>query len=302
MGETVLRGFKRYWHRGSANENLHLAPPTQHLKQYTVIRPIKRHVTFRGRVRFENLAPLELGALLTAIDLPEAFRHHLGMGKPLGMGSVHIRTTTSLINPVARYQSLAAHGSVDQAIQSRKIDDAREKFRSEIVAHHNLRAPESDRVASNALLWDIPRLRTLGFLLDWKNQPPRHKTAYFPDPKDFRSRRVLPTPAAVRSEPEFEPTLPTSAPRPQSEPRPDIIETTPILKNLRFLLEDANLNQRQRLEVINEKLLAQLDALTNEQREVAWATINRSISSNKKTRDRLREIEKRLREDQPSEK
>ncbi|MGH8550289.1 MAG: TIGR03986 family type III CRISPR-associated RAMP protein [Methylococcales bacterium] len=301
-GQTVLRGFKRYWHRGSANEDLHLGAKSQHIKQYTVIRLVKPQVTFRCRVRFENLTSLELGALLAAIDLPKGFRHHLGMGKPLGMGSVHIRTTISLIDPVARYQSLAARGSVDQEIQLRKIEDAREEFGREIVTHHNSYTPEAQRVASDARLWDIPRLRALGFLLDWENRPLRHKTAYLPDPKDFRSRQVLPTPAAVLGKLEFEKTLPTSTPRLQPKPRPHIIETTPVLKTLQTLLEDDKISQRQRLEAIDEKLLAQLDALTKEQREAAWSTINRSIGSNKKTRDRLKEIETRLIADYSSEK
>lgn len=292
---TVLRGFKRYWHRGSAKEDLHFAPLTKHLKQYTVIRPVKPKVSFRGCVRFENLMPLELGALLAVLELPGGFRHHLGMGKPLGMGAVHIRAATILINPVARYQSLAAVGRFDQLAQDHKIEKAREDFRREIMAHHNAQAPESKRLPADARLWDIPRLQSLGYLLDWEHRPVRHKTAYIPDPKAFRSRQVLPTPAAVLDKPDSEPMAPPLPARPQAVPRPDLVKTAPILKILQILLNDANLSQRQRLEAIDETLLVQLDALNDEQRQAAWGMIRQAIGTNKKTHAPLEAIEQRLR-------
>ncbi|MDQ1249641.1 MAG: hypothetical protein QG597_4017 [Actinomycetota bacterium] len=45
---------------------------------------------FRTTMRFMNLTRLELGALLYLVTLPQAYHHRLGMGKPLGFGSVHV--------------------------------------------------------------------------------------------------------------------------------------------------------------------------------------------------------------------
>ncbi len=292
---TVLRGFKLYWHRGSAAPDLHLQPPTKHLKQYTVIRPVKPQVSFRGRLRFENLTPLELGALLAALELPGDLRHHLGMGKPLGMGSVEIRATTTLIDPVERYRSLAAHGRADPAARDRKLEEAREVFRREIMAHHNAHARDSLRLASSTGLWEIPRLQALGCLLDWQHRPPRLKTDYIRDLKTFRARQVLPTPAAVLGRPEPKPATQPPLDRPPSDS--DLIAATPALMALKGLLHDAARTQRQRLDAIDEPLLDQLNDLKDEHRHVAWDMIRWSIGVNKKTRDRLQALEQRLRRD-----
>ena len=291
---TVLRGFKLYWHRGSADSDLHLTPPTPHLTQYTVIRPVKPGVSFRGRLRFENLTPLELGALLAALELPgEDLRHHLGMGKPLGMGSVRIRATTTLFDPVERYRSLAAHGCLAQVARDRKLEEAREAFRDEMVAHHNAHARDSRHVAPDAGLWEIPRLQTLFCLLNWQPQRLRHKTDYIRDLKTFRLRQVLPTPAAVLGRPEPKAAMQPAPDQPQSDS--DLIAVTPALMALKTLLHDAARTQRQRLDAIDEPLLAQLADLEDEHRQVAWNMIRESIGPNKKTRDRLQALEQKLR-------
>ena len=109
--KTSLRGHKRYWHKRGAKpfENRLRTNSTQH----TVIRPVKEDTVFKGRVRFENLSGLELGALLSALQLPETMRHQLGMGKPLGMGTVRIETTLHIserIGAGSRYTSLFTNG------------------------------------------------------------------------------------------------------------------------------------------------------------------------------------------------
>jgi CRISPR-associated protein (TIGR03986 family) len=51
---------------------------------------VKPGVTFTCNVDFTNLSPVELGALLWLLDLPQNHYHRLGGGKPLGFGSVRI--------------------------------------------------------------------------------------------------------------------------------------------------------------------------------------------------------------------
>lgn len=46
---------------------------------------------FHFTVDFQNLEPVELGALLWVLELPNEWHHRLGYGKPLGLGSVEIR-------------------------------------------------------------------------------------------------------------------------------------------------------------------------------------------------------------------
>ncbi len=48
---------------------------------------------FEFELAFENLHPLELGALLWSLKLGEGMHHRLGYGKPLGFGSVKVEIT-----------------------------------------------------------------------------------------------------------------------------------------------------------------------------------------------------------------
>jgi CRISPR-associated protein (TIGR03986 family) len=209
---TALRGFKRYWHRGigapeagpavvdgvgpdRSGPGLYLKKPVVHKPQFTRIHPVRAKVEFRGRVRFENLDDVELGALLFALDLPPTCRHHLGMGKPLGMGSVRIAAQLRLYEPKARYTSLGSLGWVPEPQRAAAQARAKAAFCNRVARHHD-DAVESPK-ANPANLWDIPRLAALRAMLEWDAKPPRIATR--PQGlQEFRSRKVLPSPVAVR--------------------------------------------------------------------------------------------------------
>jgi hypothetical protein len=70
--------------------------------------------TFRAPVRFHNLRPIELGAMLWILTFGDAsvlaggiprYRHRLGMGKPLGMGEVKVRMLSDASYIVANQPS-----------------------------------------------------------------------------------------------------------------------------------------------------------------------------------------------------
>lgn len=208
---TTLRGFKRYWHRGTPPDLNETPPesetsrlfragalfhqaPIKHQDQYTRIRPVKARTEFKGCIRFENLNSLELGALLAAIELPEPCRHQLGMGKPHGMGSVHISSKVQLYDSKARYSSLS--GIETPADSEQVLAHAREQFRTEMLTHHNhsTESPELDVLL--ATLWEIPRLAALRLLLTWENKPARTRTTN-QSLSDFKDRLPLPTPFGV---------------------------------------------------------------------------------------------------------
>jgi CRISPR-associated protein (TIGR03986 family) len=61
-------------------------------------------------VYFENLAPVELGALLLSLELDAEMVHRIGYGKPLGFGAVKITANSiELITP-ARYGKISVPG------------------------------------------------------------------------------------------------------------------------------------------------------------------------------------------------
>lgn len=215
---TTIRGHKLYWHRnsggvsqikepnryGSLLQDLQQANPQD--TQHTVIRPVKRGVTFLGRVRFENLTDLELGALLHALRLPDDCAHRLGMGKPLGLGSLRITAHLAIVNRADRYRAWQTSD-----IQS---DDG-SRFRcafSEALLHHARSSHEPMQNGQQGLR-QIARLDVLFRMLEWANHPNPEATAYM-ELARFRARPVLPTPhhIAQANEPPWPADLPRPAP------------------------------------------------------------------------------------------
>jgi CRISPR-associated protein (TIGR03986 family) len=180
-----IRGYKLYWHRSSNNwieinqENIR-----GHQSQYTRITPVKPGSIFKGRIRFENLSKVELGALLFALDLPESCAHKLGMGKPLGLGSARITPRLYLSDRKQRYTDLFAEWDGLNKKTNITINDCKKEFEKYIIV--NLKENKST-------LWEIDRIKELKCMLDFKNKPADDKTDYL-GLEEFRKRKVLPKP------------------------------------------------------------------------------------------------------------
>lgn len=99
--DSEIRGWKRYPVR--APEHVHVPDPPQpmgraqgqrqeSIKAQTRLYPLPEQTVFEGTVRFHNLRPDELGALLWALEWGgnAALRHNVGMGKPFGYGVVKL--------------------------------------------------------------------------------------------------------------------------------------------------------------------------------------------------------------------
>lgn len=92
---TNIRGYKFYWHRKTdwadrsvyTEDNIH-----------NRMSPLKEGHKFSGRIRFKNLDGVELGALARVLSIcnekDTCFK--LGMGKPIGMGSVRVTAQLNL--------------------------------------------------------------------------------------------------------------------------------------------------------------------------------------------------------------
>lgn len=77
-------------------------------KQKVRIRPLKPGNRFTFHIDFENLSGAELHLLLTSLQPSPSFDHRLGMGKPLGLGSVRLDILElGLIDRCARYRAEA---------------------------------------------------------------------------------------------------------------------------------------------------------------------------------------------------
>jgi CRISPR-associated protein (TIGR03986 family) len=164
--------------------------------QYTVIKPIPPGAKFKGRIRFENLTEFELGALLSALQLPENCRHKIGMGKPLGLGSVKITPALFLSNRQQRYTSLLHEWTTVPRPESEEtVKNLQAAFERYILE----RLAASEKPAANKL-WDTYRLRQLRVMLDWNNTQKENwneRTRYLEiehpqNGNEYKTRPVLP--------------------------------------------------------------------------------------------------------------
>ncbi len=227
--ETVIRGHKLYWHQGLdtdtdqrlSREKIYAAikgpdevdpDDTQH----TRFKPLRPGVKFSFRVYFENLSCRELGALCWTLhprgELGQRYYHHLGMGKPLGLGAVELHARLHIIDRPMRYKKLFFNDSGDswQSGEEATVEDLADPNVLE-----RLTQPFEDHLLSElnpdppcTRLTDMLRIAILLKLLEWpgyralEGGPPylrrdgRPNTRYMkiqPD-NEYRNRLVLPGP------------------------------------------------------------------------------------------------------------
>jgi CRISPR-associated protein (TIGR03986 family) len=226
--ETIVRGHKLYWHKEGTDSvtpesiqaqdsPINWSNDTQH----TQIRPVNAGVSFEFRVYFDNLRDHELGALLWALRLPMSSngnlcRHKLGMGKPLGLGSVKLGINVTTVQRRRRYKQLfhnddwfygetTAHEiqSDSHAQDEISIEKFMTKFEEYLLSRlYPNKAERPARLAHH------PRMVTLAALLAWPG-PSNYLTRYMEirrvDPGDtdanwyneFQARPVLPDPLHI---------------------------------------------------------------------------------------------------------
>jgi CRISPR-associated protein (TIGR03986 family) len=226
--QTIVRGHKLYWHKGAValsdieeqdQRKIKKAP-----KQYTRIRPVKTGISFEFSIYFENLRREELGALWWALTLPgetgKTYRHKIGMGKPLGMGSVAISAELCLSNRFCwsegdhegggRYARLfdgeAWHLGDEAQADPAEYVAAFEKYVLERIA------PAERKSAMT--LKNVERIQMLLTLLEWHEDSPqwREATRYMEIERgprkinEYKERPVLPDPLVVAGQPVQPPT------------------------------------------------------------------------------------------------
>lgn len=189
--ETLIRGNKFYWHKSGNKWEEDQQISNKKIK--TNIKPVKSNIHFRLRIRYENLTENELGALLFALKLPDGCAHKIGMGKPIGLGSVKINPELFIVDRNKRYSTLFDNSgwTLEESIKSQEdIKRIASNFEKYIL--NNI-----DKDKGNASsLWETYRLKQLKILLNFelgKNLEVNSKIGYM-NLKDFRNRYVLPIP------------------------------------------------------------------------------------------------------------
>lgn len=86
----TVQGRKVYLHQPSGERWRFKGRPEDRPKLRCLAKPLRRGLTFLAHLDFDNLSERELALLLYALRPTPAYRHLLGMGKPLGLGRVEI--------------------------------------------------------------------------------------------------------------------------------------------------------------------------------------------------------------------
>lgn len=207
-GETVIRGHKLYWHKGSNPDIEHPDGDSATGTQITKIKPIKSGVSFQFNIHFENLNEIELGAILWILKIAAEPKYclSLGMGKPLGMGAVKIEHELLLNNRQELYSQLfnsnkwltGEENQSETASKSEACINAFEKYITENI--HQDDHPEGDNAVK---LDEIPRIQMLLLMLRCDKLPSADNTRYMTiEPNEYKDRPVLPTPFQLMGVPQ----------------------------------------------------------------------------------------------------
>lgn len=192
-----IRGNKLYWHRSGNVDKWEETNPNnlKNSKQYTKINPVKKGTRFSGKIRFENLSDVELGALLFSLDLQPGCCHKIGMGKPFGLGSIKITPKLFISVRNDRYEKLCSEwNNPIEASDKVKIDALKNSFEEYVL--EKIGETSADR------LWKTERLKELLTMLNYDKGTELEKSnkiSYMSiQPKnEFTERYVLPLPTQV---------------------------------------------------------------------------------------------------------
>lgn len=182
-----LRGRKYYWHCKS------IRPCPEHLRGKSKIvsrlYPLAAESEARFTIRVDGVSGVELGALLTALELPQGHAHKLGLGKALGLGSVRLEIEDVLVQPRREhYASLRdrfAGGPAPLTL------DARQELKAAFQDYIGERLGKP--------YGQLESIRTLLAMTDFDHCPRAEKTAPMPleekygQPNFAKSKALLPS-------------------------------------------------------------------------------------------------------------
>lgn len=212
--ETMIRGYKFYWHKGATPPIEATSEEREHTTQTTYISPLNIGCQFQFKIHFENLRPEELGALCWALTLPsengKIYRHKIGMGKPIGMGSVAISLENLYVTErKERYHTLFDAENWFQAEYEESIKAYRSQF--EHYIENKLGIDQTTPFNS------LERIQTLLKMLEWfenATEDTRYmEIEHSTKGNEYKERPVLPNADKVAER--LRPAAPPKPPWPQ---------------------------------------------------------------------------------------
>lgn len=173
-----LRGRKFYRHQGKANPDEYKGSDKSDQNR-TVRDVLKPGAQFTFTLEFENLAKVELGALLYALELEDDLVHRLGYAKPLGFGSVKVKISKmQVVDSVSRYTTLRPTNGGWTSIDLQKREEWIAAFKQAMTQVYGENFDDLDNIQDlRALLGEPP--------YDLPVHYPRSKQEPDPDGKNY---------------------------------------------------------------------------------------------------------------------
>lgn len=212
--DSKIRGRKMYYHHHKGQLKYEMVKGDYKgdiiRNNQNVSVELISNFTFTFKIDFVNLSKYELGLLLFAIDLKnengQKMYHKIGMGKPLGLGTVEIEidhAKSFLINRQTRYTGLFSNGQ--EALDNVKIKDIVNcyKEKQSQIYQGNKTSPSD--------FYRIPYISDLFHILEVNTTPNGYPEVKYPrkceggEPRGFKwfedelRSQKLPTPEAVKN-------------------------------------------------------------------------------------------------------
>lgn len=136
-GKNRIRGPKVFPHHKVWAKPRSVERGTQNR---TISESVAKETQFRFEVQISNLSEFDLGALLWLLDLPAEHHHRIGLGKPLGFGSVHLsvdETNTTLAKGEDWIRAYSEWGRIPQNLTAEHWKDLAERS-AQMIAEGNV--------------------------------------------------------------------------------------------------------------------------------------------------------------------
>jgi CRISPR-associated protein (TIGR03986 family) len=205
-----IRGYKRYWHNKNSNwSEGKIIDDSQH----TIVKPVKPHQKFKGKVWFENLTRAELGGLLLSLEPGENLNHKLGMGKPLGLGSIKLSIQNLCLQNGDERRSYYSGDFIDGWVDKAYSTEASNKIADDCVAEFaskiydvNLKSTSADKASFWVQAGErYPHIREMKTMLEkWQHKDSvrymeiEHFDQNGRKRNEYVDRPILPPPSEIK--------------------------------------------------------------------------------------------------------
>ena len=163
-GDIGIRGRKEYWH---FRPNLNME--VEKTKRNVSVKPIKENVKYSFKIYFDGITEKQLEHLNMAISLGNNsdFSHKVGLGKPLGFGSVKIQTKEIICKDITYQDGKVQYTLKPYITKSKTILDAFSELKKDPYQYAAIKALYSFSYIDSNDLVDYPRNYPNGKIFEW---------------------------------------------------------------------------------------------------------------------------------------